>query len=186
MASRSRLPPLREIPLGDNPDVTAFAEQLMAGEFDVVIFETGVGVRYLAEAIETRLPREMWIEALSRAQVVGGVQPGDGLRELNARVDLHVPMPDTWHETLALLDSQLPVAGLRIAVQEYGKPNIDSSKAWSDAGQPSPASRSTDGPCPRTLGRFTSGHCRDRSGTSRHRNLHGGPASRASAPGRLG
>jgi uroporphyrinogen-III synthase len=119
-------PALREIPLGDNTDVTAFAEQLVAGGIDVVIFETGVGVRYLSEVIETRLPRETWIAALSRARVVArGPKPATALRELNARVDLRVPIPNTWHETLALLDSQLPVAGLRVAVQEFGKPNIE-------------------------------------------------------------
>jgi uroporphyrinogen-III synthase len=119
-------PALREVPLGDSPEVTAFAEQLSAGGFDVVIFETGVGVRYLAQAIEARLPRETWLAALARARVVArGPKPAAALRELRARVDLHVPTPNTWRETLALLDARLPVAGLRVAVQEYGKPNVE-------------------------------------------------------------
>jgi uroporphyrinogen-III synthase len=119
-------PALREIPLGDSPEVAAFAEQLTAGGFDVVIFETGVGVRYLAQAIEARMPRETWLEGLSRVKVVArGPKPTAALRELGARVDLHVPTPNTWLETLAALDAHLPVAGLRVAVQEYGKPNIE-------------------------------------------------------------
>jgi uroporphyrinogen-III synthase len=119
-------PALREIPLGDSPEVTNFAEQLTAGGFDVVIFETGVGVRYLTQAIEARMPREKWLAALARAKVVArGPKPVAALRELKVRVDLHVPEPNTWHETLGLLDTQLPVAGLRVAVQEYGKPNIE-------------------------------------------------------------
>ena len=119
-------PSLREIPLGDSPEVTAFAEQMIAGTFDVVIFETGVGVRYLTQAIDARVPREQWLAALARAKVVArGPKPVAALRELKVRVDLHVPEPNTWHETLALLDTQLPVAGLRVAVQEYGKPNIE-------------------------------------------------------------
>ena len=119
-------PALREVPLGDSPEVTAFANQLTAGGFDVVIFETGVGVRYLAQAIEARMPRETWLEALAATKVVArGPKPATVLRELRARVDLHVPTPNTWHETLAALDTQLPVAGLRVAVQEYGKPNVE-------------------------------------------------------------
>jgi len=119
-------PALREVPLGDGSEVTAFAEQLTAGAFDVVIFETGVGIRYLAQAIEARLPRETWLRALARARVVArGPKPAAALRELQARVDLYVPTPNTWHETLALLDTHLPVDGLRVAVQEYGKPNIE-------------------------------------------------------------
>jgi uroporphyrinogen-III synthase len=119
-------PSLREIPMGDSPELTAFAEQLTAGGFDVVIFETGVGVRYLTQAIETRIPRAVWLEALARTKVVArGPKPTAALRELKARVDLHVPTPNTWHETLAALDAHLPVSGLRVAVQEYGKPNIE-------------------------------------------------------------
>jgi uroporphyrinogen-III synthase len=119
-------PALREVPLGDSPEVTAFVERLTAGEFDLVIFETGVGVRYLAQTIETRLPRETWLAALARTRVVArGPKPAAALRELQARVDLHVPEPNTWHETIALLDAHLPVAGLRVAIQEYGKPNLD-------------------------------------------------------------
>jgi uroporphyrinogen-III synthase len=119
-------PSLREIPLGDSPEVTAFAEKLIAGTFDVVIFETGVGVRYLTQAIDARVPREQWLAALARAKVVArGPKPVAALRELKVRVDLHVPEPNTWHETLALLDTQLPVSGLRVAVQEFGKPNIE-------------------------------------------------------------
>ena len=49
--SRSRPPRCREIPLEDNPDARSFADGLLAGRFDVVIFETGVGVRYLAESL---------------------------------------------------------------------------------------------------------------------------------------
>ncbi len=44
------------------------------------------------------------------------------LREIQVRIDVQVPEPNTWHETLAALDQKLPVAGLRVAVQEYGKP----------------------------------------------------------------
>jgi uroporphyrinogen-III synthase len=116
-------PALREIPLADNPDVSTFADRLIAGDFDVVLFETGVGVRYLTQAIETRIPRATWLAALGRTRVVArGPKPLAALRELGVRVDLQVPEPNTWHETLASLDAHLSLAGLRIAVQEYGKP----------------------------------------------------------------
>jgi uroporphyrinogen-III synthase len=119
-------PALREIPLGDSREVSAFATKLTAGEFDVVIFETGVGIRYLAAAIEAHTPRETWLSALERVRVVArGPKPATVLRELNVRIDVHVPSPNTWHETLAALDAHLPVGGLRVAVQEYGKPNIE-------------------------------------------------------------
>jgi uroporphyrinogen-III synthase len=119
-------PAMKEIPLENSPEIAAFADQLLAGGFEVVIFETGVGVRYLTQAIEARLPRETWLEALARTKVVArGPKPAAAIRALQVRVDLHVPEPNTWHETLAILDSQLPVDGLRVAFQEYGKPNLE-------------------------------------------------------------
>jgi uroporphyrinogen-III synthase len=115
-------PALREVPIGDNPDARSFADGLLAGHFDVVIFETGAGVRFLAESLVHRLSRAGWAEALSRTKVVArGPKPSAALRELGVSIDLQVPEPNTWHETLALLDARLPVAGLRVAVQEYGK-----------------------------------------------------------------
>lgn len=116
-------PALRELPLADNAEALAFADGLVAGAFDVVLFETGVGVRYLAQAMESRIPRETWRAALARTRVVArGPKPAAALRELGARLDFQVPEPNTWHESLATFDAQLPVAGLRIAVQEYGQP----------------------------------------------------------------
>ena len=117
-------PALREVPLTDDTEARAFVDKLVAHGFDVVVFETGVGVRYLAQAIELRIPREIWVAALNQTRIVArGPKPLAALRELKARVDVQVPEPNTWHETLAALDDHLPVVGLRVAVQEYGKTN---------------------------------------------------------------
>jgi uroporphyrinogen-III synthase len=119
-------PALREIPLDANAKALDFADRLLAGEFDIVIFLTGVGTRFLAQAIETRHDRASWTAALARTKVVvRGPKPLVPLRELKVRVDVQAPEPNTWHDVLAVLDAQLPVAGQRVAVQEYGKPNPD-------------------------------------------------------------
>ncbi|WP_406696998.1 uroporphyrinogen-III synthase [Singulisphaera sp. Ch08] len=117
-------PALREVPIGDNPSVLAFADRLIAGDFDMVVFLTGVGTRFLTQAIETRIPRETWTGALTKAKVViRGPKPLVPLRELKVRIDLQAPEPNTWRELLLALDANLPVTGLRVAVQEYGKAN---------------------------------------------------------------
>jgi uroporphyrinogen-III synthase len=117
-------PSLREVPLEANAEALDFATRLLAGEFDIVIFLTGVGTRFLAQAIETRYPRETWTAALAKTKVVvRGPKPLAALGEMKQRVDLRVPEPNTWHEVLAALDAELPVANRRVAVQEYGKPN---------------------------------------------------------------
>ena len=67
---------------------------LIAGGFDMVIFLTGVGTRDLAQAIETRIPRETWTAGPARTKVVvRGPKPLVALREAKVRIDLHVPEP---------------------------------------------------------------------------------------------
>lgn len=116
-------PALREVPLDDNAAAVSFAGDLQAGRFDVVIFETGVGVRILVDALDPRFPRSSWPDALRKPKVVArGPKPSAALRALGVAIDFQVPEPNTWRETLALIDDRLPVAGLHVAVQEYGKP----------------------------------------------------------------
>ena len=117
-------PALREIPISENTEAQMFVRGLKQNEFNVVLFETGVGVRYLVEATETRLPLEDWPQLLARVVVIArGPKPASALRSLVVVVDFQVPEPNTWRETLALIDACIPIAGLRLAVQEYGKPN---------------------------------------------------------------
>ncbi|HEV3122231.1 MAG TPA: uroporphyrinogen-III synthase, partial [Isosphaeraceae bacterium] len=117
-------PALREIALEENTEALACAERLVQGEFDLFVFLTGVGTRFLAQAMETRFSRADWVSALGRIKVlVRGPKPLAALRELGARVDFQVPEPNTWRELLAELDAHFPVADRRVAVQEYGKPN---------------------------------------------------------------
>jgi uroporphyrinogen-III synthase len=128
-------PALREVPIGDNPAALAFADALIAGEFDLVIFLTGVGTRYLAREIETKYPREQWVEALNRAKVaIRGPKPVAPLRELGARIDLQAPEPNTWRDLLTALDANIPVKGLRVAVQEYGQPAPELIRGLEDRG----------------------------------------------------
>ena len=144
-------PALREIPFGANAEALDFADRLLAGRFDIVIFLTGVGTRFLAQAIETRHDRESWTAALARTKVVvRGPKPLVPLRELKVRVDVQAPEPNTWHEVLAVLDAQLPVAGQRVAVQEYGKSNPDLIAGLEGRGPRCRACRSIAGHCPRT------------------------------------
>src|SRR4029077_12078708 len=63
-------PAMREVPLDSNTEALAFAAGLFAGEFDVVIFLTGVGARAILGVVETAYKREDYIAALQRVTVV--------------------------------------------------------------------------------------------------------------------
>jgi uroporphyrinogen-III synthase len=116
-------PSMKEVPLDDHSEAVAFAEGLAAGAFDMTIYETGVGVRYLVDSLADRFSKADWVEALRKTIVVArGPKPSAALRSLGAPIDLQIPEPNTWRETLVTLDEQRPVKGLRVAVQEYGKP----------------------------------------------------------------
>lgn len=114
----------REVPSGPNAEESAFARGLVQGQFQVVIFMTGVGTRALAKAIEPTCPREHLVAALNRVKVVArGPKPVAVLREFGVSITLTVPEPNTWREILQVLDQNAQIIqlnGTHVAVQEHG------------------------------------------------------------------
>ena len=121
-------PSMREVPLESNTQAVAFAEALVAGAFDVIVLLTGVGTRVLLDIVEqahgTRAP---FVAALARVKVaVRGPKPLAVLRELGLEPWALAGEPNTWRELLTAIDARAgdaPLAGQRVAVQEYGMPN---------------------------------------------------------------
>jgi uroporphyrinogen decarboxylase len=119
-------PAMREVPLDDNRAALEFAARLLAGEIDVVVMLTGVGVRALIQVIETRHARAAIASALTRVITVArGPKPKAALRELGVEPTIVVPEPNTWREVLSALAAHTDLKGKRIAVQEYGVSNRD-------------------------------------------------------------
>jgi uroporphyrinogen decarboxylase len=120
-------PALQEIPLKKNPEANAFAEKLLNGEIDAVVFLTGVGTRHLLETLDLKFDRQIILNALRSAFVVArGPKPITVLNELKVPVSLKVPEPNTWLEILRALDESerlFQLEGSVIAVQEYGVTN---------------------------------------------------------------
>src|ERR1700712_1702346 len=95
------VPFMREIKLESNHAALDFADRLMRGELDVVIFMTGVGVRALLDIVETRYERAAFLDALRKVKVVTrGSKPEATLRELNVRSVATAAEPTTWHELM--------------------------------------------------------------------------------------
>ncbi len=114
-------PSMREAPLEENEAVFSFAERLFAGEFDMIVFLTGVGTRALNKLFATRYPAGRFSETLRGITVVArGPKPVAALREMNVPVTVAVPEPNTWRELLAATENR---PEKRIAVQEYGRTN---------------------------------------------------------------
>ena len=123
-------PALREVPLDDHGEALEYVRRLDQGEIDIVVLMTGVGLRTLAQSVASEWPPERLAAALRRAALVArGPKPVAALRELGLQPDVTVPEPNTWREILTTLDSRLPVAGKRVAVQEYGVSNEEFHRA---------------------------------------------------------
>jgi len=114
-------PSMREAPIENNTEAFEFAERLFRGDFDLMIFLTGVGARALQKVLASRYPEDQFAEALRKIAVAArGPKPLAVLREWNVPVAVTAPEPNTWRELLAALEGRTEK---RIAIQEYGKSN---------------------------------------------------------------
>jgi uroporphyrinogen-III synthase len=126
-------PALREVPLQENPAAFAFAVDLYAGKFDMVIFMTGVGARILQRVLATREPDTLFPDALKKLTVVArGPKPMAVLREWQVPVAVTVPEPNTWRELLRAIEGRPEKA---VAVQEYGRSNPELLSGLADQGR---------------------------------------------------
>ncbi len=119
-------PAMREIPLDSNQPILEFAEALMRGAFDLVIFTTGVGVRSLVKIVSEHYDRDKFLAALRSIKIAArGPKSSAALRELEIPITVVAPEPFTWRSLMSALEVKLgsSLQGMNIAVQEYGTSN---------------------------------------------------------------
>ena len=120
-------PSVQERALDDHGDAIGFVERLESDEFDMVIVMTGTGLAFLRDQVVTRFSAARLGAALNRATIVSrGPKPLPILRELGARAHMVVPEPNTWKEIVEAVAAR---PERRIAVQEYGRPNLEMKAA---------------------------------------------------------
>jgi uroporphyrinogen-III synthase len=116
-------PSMRELPLESNDEAFEFAGKLFAGNYDMMILLTGVGTRALNRVLASRYPETAFADALRKITVVArGPKPAAVLREMKVPLTVAVPEPNTWRELLGAIDGR---PERRVAVQEYGKSNVE-------------------------------------------------------------
>src|SRR4029077_17849390 len=115
------VPAVRETPLAGGPELDRALATLSAGEFDIVVFLTGVGVRRLFEEARRSNCLEAARSALTQSTVVcRGPKPIAALKEERVPVSYAVPSPHTTSELLAVLSS-LPLEGQHVLVVHVGE-----------------------------------------------------------------
>jgi uroporphyrinogen-III synthase len=120
-------PSVQERPLEDQGVAVEFVERLESGEFDLVVIMTGAGLEFLRDAVAAQMPLERFASALRRALIVSrGPKPVPILRALQVPVGIVIPEPNTWKEIVEAIAGR---PERRIAVQEYGRPNLEMNAA---------------------------------------------------------
>jgi uroporphyrinogen-III synthase len=119
-------PAMREIAMTSDGPVIEFAEALVAGTFDLVIFTTGVGVRTLIKTVSEHMDREKFLTALRGVKIAArGPKSSSALREAGIPITVVSPEPFTWRALVQAMEEEFgrDLNGMNIAVQEYGTSN---------------------------------------------------------------
>ena len=119
-------PSLQEVPYEANLDAIAFADVLLAGQCQCLIVMTGVGTKILIEAMASQWPKDDILNALAKTPIISrGPKPVATMKTYGLKPTLVAPAPNTWQDVIHLLDTQWPIEGKTIHVQEYGARNQD-------------------------------------------------------------
>ena len=123
-ATPVQAPSLQEVPYEANTDAIAFADILLKDQCECLIVMTGVGTKILIEAMASKWDRTEILEALARTTIISrGPKPVATLKTYKLKPALVANAPNTWQDVIELLDSQWPIQGKTIHVQEYGARN---------------------------------------------------------------
>lgn len=116
-------PSMREIPFEVNREAAEFGRKVIEGKVDAVIFMTGVGARYLAQAVESSIPKHKFLDSLSKTTIVArGPKPVAALKELGIKPSVIALEPNTWREVLSAC-KDIDLKDKKVFVQEYGIPS---------------------------------------------------------------
>ena len=125
-------PSVQERALDDQGEAIRFIERLESGEFDLVIVMTGTGLAFLRDQANAHSYEARLGSALRRVTIVSrGPKPLPILRELGVRAQVVVPEPNTWKEIVEAVEARTE---RKIAVQEYGRPNVEMNAALQKLG----------------------------------------------------
>jgi len=120
-------PSVKERAVDDDQAALRFVEQLETDQFDMVVCMTSVGLTLLRDTAAKTMPLERLSAALRRATIVSrGPKPVGVLKALEVPIHIMIPEPNTWKEIVEAVASR---PERRIAVQEYGRPNVEMNQA---------------------------------------------------------
>jgi uroporphyrinogen-III synthase len=125
-------PSVKEVPFAQHEEAYQWGERLFAGEFDLLILMTGVGLTFLRDVLAERYPIERFAAALRRVTLVcRGPKPVGALHEMGVPNRIIVPEPNSWREIVPVVAAR---PERRISIQEYGRANPQLVQALQELG----------------------------------------------------
>lgn len=123
-------PTLVEAPLDLGPEAEAFIDALRARTVDGVLVLTGVGNRKLVQLVSSRMAVEELVEHMRGILVAArGPKAVRALREIGVTPQVVAPEPHTWQTLLTALEAHTALDGKRLALQQYGVPHDQLTRA---------------------------------------------------------
>jgi uroporphyrinogen-III synthase len=128
-------PTMVEAPLELGPEVRVFMASLRAGQVDVFLVLTGVGNRKLVQLVSSEMSAEELRDCLNQVLVAArGPKAVKALKELGVKPTLVAPEPHTWQDLLSVVDAAIDVRGKCVALQQYGVPHEQLTRALESRG----------------------------------------------------
>lgn len=120
-------PSMKELPVDDSDSIWVFADRIFNNEIDITILLTGVGTTLLSDLLISKYGKKEFTGAITKTKIIArGPKPVAALRKYDLKPDITIPEPNTWRDILKTVDEELgSIAGLTIAVQEYGVSNTE-------------------------------------------------------------
>ena len=102
-----------------NAPANEFANRLMTGGLDTIIFMTGVAVRQLVRQIGRSIPQQRFLDCLTDSTTIAGSPAAaDALRELGVSPTVVLDSNSTWRDVLIAVDHHAKVTNLNVALEQ--------------------------------------------------------------------
>ena len=117
-------PSMREVARKNPAAAVRFGHQVITAQVDDVIFTTGVGFTRLLESIEQQIDQKRFLDCLQDIVTIArGPKTTNAMRKVGIVPTYVVPPPNTWRETLTMIDQSLSVDQHNVVLLEYGISN---------------------------------------------------------------
>lgn len=96
-----------------------FANRLLTGEIDFVVFLTGAGFRYLVEQASRQVDRNRFLSTLSDiVTIAGSANAVAAMRELEIKPEISIERPVSWRDILIAIDRQIRITNFQVGLEE--------------------------------------------------------------------